>query len=344
MPIRCAGALPFPHLANNRRVPSCARWAMDLGLVRKPSSFVSTICDDRKEELIYAGMEIGKVFEQNIGLGGVVSLLWFRRKMPDYACKFLEMVLILTADHGPAVSGAHNTIVTARAGKDLISSLCSGLLTIGPRFGGAIDGAAAMFSAAVDEGLTPQEFIDKMRDEKRLVMGIGHRIKSLENPDKRVEILKSYVMKHFPRHDVLDFAMQVEKLTTRKKSNLILNVDGTIGTAFVDLLRYSGESVSASLQLLASVHLMSASSPYSHSGAPPCPPPPGLQASSPERRPRNTSIQASSMASLSSVVRSASSATFLTKRDCSKGCIVTLGMIFATCCPLKQSSMSRILS
>ena len=137
---------------------------------------------------------------------------------------------------------------------------------------------------------------------------------------------------------------QVEKLTTRKKSNLILNVDGTIGTAFVDLLRYSGESVSASLQLLASVHLMSASSPYSHSGAPPSPPPPGLQASSPERRPRNTSIQASSMASLSSVVRSASSATFLTKRDCSKGCIVTLGMIFATCCPLKQSSMSRILS
>lgn len=78
-------------------------------------------------------------------------------------------MLILTADHGPAVSGAHNTIVTARAGKDLISSLCSGLLTIGPRFGGAIDGAAAMFSAAVDEGLTPQEFIDKMRDEKRLV-------------------------------------------------------------------------------------------------------------------------------------------------------------------------------
>jgi len=150
-------------------VPMDYKWAMDLGLVRKPSSFVSTICDDRKEELIYAGMEIGKVFEQNIGLGGVVSLLWFRRKMPDYACKFLEMVLILTADHGPAVSGAHNTIVTARAGKDLISSLCSGLLTIGPRFGGAIDGAAAMFSAAVDEGLTPQEFIDKMRDEKRLV-------------------------------------------------------------------------------------------------------------------------------------------------------------------------------
>ena len=40
------------------------------------------------------------------------------------------MCLMVTADHGPAVSGAHNTIVCARAGKDLISSLTSGLLTI----------------------------------------------------------------------------------------------------------------------------------------------------------------------------------------------------------------------
>ena len=37
---------------------------------------------------------------------------------------------MVTADHGPAVSGAHNTIVCARAGKDLISSLASGLFTI----------------------------------------------------------------------------------------------------------------------------------------------------------------------------------------------------------------------
>ena len=51
-------------------------------------------------------------------------------RLPDYACKFLEMCLMVTADHGPAVSGAHNTIVTARAGKDLVSCLTSGLLTI----------------------------------------------------------------------------------------------------------------------------------------------------------------------------------------------------------------------
>jgi hypothetical protein len=71
------------------------------------------------------------IIAEGVGIGGVLSLLWFKRRLPTYACKFIEMVPKLTADHGPAVSGAHNTIVTARAGKDLVSSLTSGLLTIG---------------------------------------------------------------------------------------------------------------------------------------------------------------------------------------------------------------------
>lgn len=65
-----------------------------------------------------------------MGIGGVISLLWFQRPLPPSVCKFFEMCLMVTADHGPAVSGAHNTIVCARAGKDLVSSLVSGLLTI----------------------------------------------------------------------------------------------------------------------------------------------------------------------------------------------------------------------
>jgi hypothetical protein len=61
-----------------------------------------------------------------------------------------------------------NTIVASRAGKDLISSLASGLLTIGSRFGGALDEAATMFSNARDTGLTPREFVDQARKQNKL--------------------------------------------------------------------------------------------------------------------------------------------------------------------------------
>ncbi|KAG0226192.1 citrate synthase [Actinomortierella wolfii] len=222
------------------KIPIDYSWAQELGLVRKPASFVSTICDDRGQELLYAGMRISDVFKEDIGIGGVLSLLWFKRRLPDYACKFIEMVLMLTADHGPAVSGAHNTIVTARAGKDLVSSLCAGLLTIGDRFGGALDGAAEQFSSAYDKSLTPREFVTSMRKQNKLILGIGHKIKSRTNPDLRVEIIKSYAKEHFPATPVLDYALQVENITTSKKDNLILNVDGAIGILFVDLLRHSG--------------------------------------------------------------------------------------------------------
>jgi ATP citrate (pro-S)-lyase len=150
------------------KIPIDYSWAQELGLIRKPAAFISTISDDRGQELLYAGMPISDVFKEDIGIGGVMSLLWFRRRLPDYATKFLEMVLMLTADHGPAVSGAMNTIITTRAGKDLISALVSGLLTIGSRFGGALDGAAEEFTKAFDKGLSPRDFVDTMRKQNKL--------------------------------------------------------------------------------------------------------------------------------------------------------------------------------
>jgi ATP citrate (pro-S)-lyase len=221
-------------------VPVDYKWAMQLGLIRKPAAFVSSIVDERGEELEYAGMKISEVLSSNLGLGGVIGLIWFRRRLPEYFCRFLELVLMVTADHGPAVAGAHNTIVATRAGKDLISSLCSGLLTIGPRFGGALDGAAQKFSWGFDSGLSAQEFVDHCRRNKELIMGIGHKIKSLDNPDMRVVIVKEFVKKYFESSQILDYACQVELLTTKKKANLILNVDGAIACAFVDLLRGCG--------------------------------------------------------------------------------------------------------
>jgi len=221
-------------------VPMDYTWAKKLGLIRKPASFISSISDDRGEELKYCGMTITSIFDQNLGVGGVLSLLWFRRLLPRSCTKFIEMILMVTADHGPAVSGAMNCIVSARAGKDLVSSLCSGLLTIGPRFGGALDDAAKMFAEGADSGKAPGKFVDEMKKANRLIMGIGHRIKSVSNPDQRVTIIKEYAQREFPDTAVLNFALGIEEVTTKKRANLILNVDGCIAACFVDMLRSCG--------------------------------------------------------------------------------------------------------
>jgi len=51
---------------------------------------------------------------------------------------------------------------------------------------------------------------------------------------------------HFPATRLLDYALEVEQHTTRKKDNLILNVDGSVGVLMVDMWRgldYSEEEI-----------------------------------------------------------------------------------------------------
>jgi len=77
-------------------IPMDYKWAQELGLIRKPAAFISTISDERGQELLYAGMRISDVFKDDIGLGGVVSLLWFKRRKSNHkfgAVDVLTMVL-----------------------------------------------------------------------------------------------------------------------------------------------------------------------------------------------------------------------------------------------------------
>lgn len=210
--------------------------AVALNMVRKPTNFTCTISDDSKDELLYAGHKISKVIGENYSIGETIGLLWFKERLPKWAAEFMEIVIKLCADHGPAVSGAHNTIVTARAGRDLMSAVASGILTIGPRFGGAVAGAALMFKDALDRNLSPDGFIAELKKKNVKIQGIGHRIKSLKNPDMRVVLLKEYAEKNFPGTRLLNYALEVEKLTTAKKDTLILNVDGCIGVLSVDMM------------------------------------------------------------------------------------------------------------
>ena len=200
---------------------------------RTKTSFTSTISDERWDELTYNGVAISKLAgEANIGK--TLGHLWLKKELPEYASNFLNTIIVLIADHWPAVSGATNAIVTARWGNDLKSSLISGLSTVWPRFGWAIDWAAKHWQRAVEENYIPEVFIKDMKASGQNIPWIGHKVKSKFNPDKRCEILET-LSKNFPITHHLDFAKSVEALTLEKKSNLILNVDGYIAAMLLDI-------------------------------------------------------------------------------------------------------------
>ena len=73
--------------------------------VRVPTNVVSSICDDRGEEPTYNGVDMSTLIQGDNGVADVISLLWFKRALPKYATRFIEMCIMLCADHGPCVSG-----------------------------------------------------------------------------------------------------------------------------------------------------------------------------------------------------------------------------------------------
>ena len=70
-----------------------------------PTNVVSSICDDRGEEPTYNGVDMSTLIGGDYGVGDVISLLWFKRALPKYATRFIDMCIMLCADHGPCVSG-----------------------------------------------------------------------------------------------------------------------------------------------------------------------------------------------------------------------------------------------
>jgi len=200
---------------------------------REKTNFTSTISDERWEELTYNGKLISD-YSNNWSFANVISNLWLKRDLPDYGTSLINTILILLADHGPAVSWATNAIVTSRAWNDLKSSLISGLATIWPRFGWAIDWAANYFSLAVRDNISAEDFVKSMRSKAINIPWIWHKVKSKFNPDARCKILLE-LSKNFPNKKHLNFALEVEKLTLEKKANLILNVDWLTAVLLLDL-------------------------------------------------------------------------------------------------------------
>jgi ATP citrate (pro-S)-lyase len=212
---------------------------------RRKAPFMSRISGEKQGDVYLLGRNLIDTVNDNSLASLTISMLLGHQITSKKVITFVDYVLRLLADHSPNVSGAVNTMITSRAGKDLVSSLASGLLTIGPRFGGAINAAARNWLEGVATSADPQGYVSITTNRDGVIAGIGHKKYRTDLPDPRVEALSQFSSGTESRY--LTFARSIEAVTLRKKSNLILNVDGVIAAVMLDLLRdelkYSDEQL-----------------------------------------------------------------------------------------------------
>jgi ATP citrate (pro-S)-lyase len=202
---------------------------------RKRSLIVSHLSGDRNNDVQLIGKDLLDTVNANSFASLTLSMLLGKQIDSKKAVDFVDFVLRLLVDHGPYVSGAMNTIVAARAGRDLVSSMSAGLLTIGSRFGGAINYAAHNWIQGATKGISGKEFVESFVGNGGVIPGIGHKKYHTDLPDPRVDaLLRFNGNKNGDRY--LKFALDVESVTTTKKGSLILNVDGVIAAIMLDIL------------------------------------------------------------------------------------------------------------
>jgi len=203
---------------------------------RKESLFTSTISKESPDGYQFVGRPLQDWAHTGDIASQITAALLGRLPTSPLTKELVNLIFLLSVDHGPQVSGALNTIVTARAGKGLVDSLAAGLLTIGPRFGGAVTDAAREWHKGVIQQLQASKHVEEYARDKKMIGGIGHKKYRLDLPDPRTKLLADFAGK-LPKHPHFDYAKQIEAITTTKKGNLILNVDGHIAALMLDVLK-----------------------------------------------------------------------------------------------------------
>ncbi len=219
------------------KLPTPVEQAVARGEVLIRPWITNTITQD-VGDLAFGGCKVNELVDRGYyGVPEAIGLLWGPGRLLDKkTIRILNLLLFLTSDHGPNVSGAYTTITGACAGIPLPQALAAGISMIGPRFGGAVEGAARAFGEGVEKKMTPKEFVEYWTDVRRAkIMGIGHLKYSKNNPDPRVARLISELHRMKMKTPVLDFARRVQDVTTGKADTLILNWDGAMGCVLYDL-------------------------------------------------------------------------------------------------------------
>ncbi len=228
------------------------------GLRVRQKSLISTSISGDKDGKPHLLNEDLLTFTNNNSFATVVASLFLGKKIKSKELElFVDFVLRLLVDHGPYVSGAMNTIITARAGRDLVSSLSAGLLTIGPRFGGAINQAAENWLRGAHDAKSPAAFVEEFASRKQYISGIGHKKYRVDLPDPRVVEIKKFAEK-LTEKKYISFALGVEQITAAKKGNLILNVDGAIAAVLLDILSEKEKIDEQELQHLTEIEFFNA--------------------------------------------------------------------------------------
>ncbi|MBI5230381.1 MAG: citryl-CoA lyase [Candidatus Magasanikbacteria bacterium] len=164
-----------------------------------------------------------------------VEVVWFlfKASWPTPAeSKLLNTMFGSVIDHGVGTASAMTARTTASTGVSVQTAVAAGILALGNKHGGAIEGAANLFKG-IPDGADIAAFVKDTKTSKKRLPGFGHRVLA---HDTRVNILFVVAKEagHYGKYCI--FAEKIaEELAKQSSKPIPLNIDGAMAAVLLEI-------------------------------------------------------------------------------------------------------------
>jgi len=108
---------------------------------------------------------------------GEVAFLELKGRLPTASeSAVFEAVVVALVEHGMTPSAIASRMTYLGAPESLQGAVAAGLLGLGDRYGGSVEGVARMLQEAVESGGSAASIVEDHRKKKEPVPGLGHPI------------------------------------------------------------------------------------------------------------------------------------------------------------------------
>ncbi|OGZ45455.1 MAG: hypothetical protein A3C84_00010 [Candidatus Ryanbacteria bacterium RIFCSPHIGHO2_02_FULL_48_12] len=170
----------------------------------------------------------------NLSFAETIWLILFGEIPTKQKTKLFEAMLITTIDHGIGTPSAMTARIATSGGATLPAAAAAGVLSLGPRHGGAITQAAQMLAVAVTKQESASALVERYKQEAKRLPGYGHKLFTKQDPRTKTLLSLARDLQLSGPHAVL--AEEIETMAAKTFSQLLpLNIDGAIAALGLDM-------------------------------------------------------------------------------------------------------------
>lgn len=190
---------------------------------------ITHIDNDETKPALFGAQDLLEFAQKNSFTEMVFEMLT-ERKPSEAEVRLLNLILDLSADHGPNAPSAVATIESAKSGKTMGESVGDGMAQIGDRHGGA-GGPLMEILYRAEKGESVKSIVAEKLAEGKRIPGMGHRV--YKDLDPRAQLIMKTAVDNGIGQEYVEIVNQIrDELESQSGKNLPVNIDGAIAAVF----------------------------------------------------------------------------------------------------------------